>query len=99
MIKAIFIDFYGTLVHEDGAVIQQVSQEIFDTGKVENISEIDSYWWNEFQTDFTAAYGDRFGLIGVAERFRKVLLQLGICWKYLRWVYLNEVLINLKLLD
>ncbi len=30
MIKAIFIDFYGTVVHEDGEVIKQVSQEIFE---------------------------------------------------------------------
>ena len=59
-VKAIFIDFYGTVVHEDGAVILQVSQEIFDTGKVENISEIDPYWWNEFQTAFNNAYGDNF---------------------------------------
>ena len=60
MVKAIFIDFYGTVVHEDGEVIKQVSQEIFDTGKVDDKSEIGSYWWNEFQTAFTSAYGERF---------------------------------------
>ena len=31
MVKAVFIDFYGTLVHEDGAIIRKVSQIIFDT--------------------------------------------------------------------
>lgn len=60
MVKAIFIDFYGTVVHEDGEVIKQVSQEIFDTGKVRDISEIGSYWWNEFQTAFISAYGENF---------------------------------------
>ena len=60
MVKAIFIDFYGTVVHEDGEVIKQVSQEIFDTGKVNDKSEIGSYWWNEFQTAFTSAYGENF---------------------------------------
>ena len=60
MIKAVFIDFYGTVVHEDGEVIKKISQEIFDTGEVKNKSEIGSYWWNEFQTAFIAAYGDRF---------------------------------------
>lgn len=60
MVKAIFIDFYGTVVHEDGEVIKQVSQEIFDTGKVNNKSEIGSYWWNEFQTAFISAYGENF---------------------------------------
>lgn len=60
MIKAVFIDFYGTVVHEDGKIIKQISQEIYDTGKVENKSEIGSFWWNEFQTSFNMAYGDNF---------------------------------------
>lgn len=60
MVKAVFIDFYGTVVHEDGEVIKKVSQEIFDTGKVKDKSEIGSYWWNEFQEGFNNAYGDNF---------------------------------------
>lgn len=60
MVKAIFIDFYGTVVHEDGEIIKKVSQKIFDTGKVDDKSEIGSYWWNEFQTAFNNAYGDSF---------------------------------------
>ena len=36
MVKAVFLDFYGTIVHEDGEVIKKVSQEIFDTGKVKD---------------------------------------------------------------
>lgn len=60
MVKAVFIDFYGTVVHEDGEVIRKVSQEIFNTGKVKDKSEIGSYWWNEFQTAFISAYGDNF---------------------------------------
>ena len=60
MIKAILIDFYGTVVHEDGEVIKKVSQEIFDTGNVKDKSEIGSYWWNAFQTGFFSAYGENF---------------------------------------
>ena len=60
MLKAIFIDFYGTIVYEDGEVIKQIVQKIFDTGKVNDKSEIDSYWWNEFQTAFISAYGENF---------------------------------------
>lgn len=60
MVKAVFMDFYGTVVHEDGEVISKVSQEIFNTGKVKDKSEIGSYWWNEFQTSFISAYGDDF---------------------------------------
>ena len=32
MIKALFVDFYGTVVHEDGAVIKVITQMIKDTG-------------------------------------------------------------------
>lgn len=60
MLKAIFTDFYGTVVHEDGEVIRKVSQEICATGKVNDISEVGSYWWNEFQTSFNRAYGYSF---------------------------------------
>lgn len=60
MVKAVLIDFYGTIVHEDGEVIKKISQEIFDTGNVEDQSEIGSYWWNEFQAGFLSAYGDNF---------------------------------------
>lgn len=60
MLKAIFVDFYGTLVYEDGEVIEKVSQEIFDTGVVEDKSLIGAYWWKEFQSAFLASYGDTF---------------------------------------
>ena len=60
MIKAVFVDFYGTVVYEDGEVIKRVEQEIFATGEAENTSEIGSYWWKEFQTAFHNAYGESF---------------------------------------
>lgn len=60
MVKAIFTDFYGTVVHEDGEVIKKITQEIYATGKVKDISEIGSYWWNEFQTAFNSAFDENF---------------------------------------
>ena len=60
MIKAFFVDFYGTAVHEDGEVIKQITQIIFDTGNVENKGEIGSFWWNDFQSMFLESYGERF---------------------------------------
>ena len=60
MIKAIFADFYGTIVHEDGDIIEKVTQIICDTGKVENRSDIDSYWWEVFQDKCKNSYGDVF---------------------------------------
>ena len=32
MIKAFFLDFYGTVVHEDGEVVKKISQLIYETG-------------------------------------------------------------------
>ena len=32
MIRAFFADFYGTLVHEDGAVIKRITEIIRNTG-------------------------------------------------------------------
>ena len=60
MIKAFFVDFYGTVVHEDGEIIKKITQIIYDTGKVENKSDIGAFWWNDFQSMFTNSYGDRF---------------------------------------
>ena len=59
-IKAFFVDFYGTIVHEDGEVIKKITKIICDTGKVEDSSEVDSFWWRDFQTMFMNSYGETF---------------------------------------
>ena len=60
MIKALFVDFYGTVVHEDGAVIKVITQMIKDTGDGSDTSDIGSFWWNDFQTMFFNSFGDVF---------------------------------------
>lgn len=60
MVKAFFLDFYGTIVHEDGDVINKITQIILETGKAENTSEIDIFWWKEFQNMFINSYGKGF---------------------------------------
>ncbi|MDE5598545.1 MAG: HAD family hydrolase [Lachnospiraceae bacterium] len=60
MIKATFLDFYGTVVHEDGEVIKQITDIIMETGSVDDRSKIGIFWWNEFQTMFMNAYGGTF---------------------------------------
>lgn len=60
MTKAFFLDFYGTVVHEDGEIIKKITQIIYDTGKAESKSEIDAFWWNDFQSMFMNSYGDGF---------------------------------------
>ncbi len=59
-IKALFVDFYGTIVHEDGEVIMKITDIIQKTGVAEDKSEIDSFWWKDFQAMFQNSYGDTF---------------------------------------
>ena len=40
MIKAFFLDFYGTVAHEDGKIIKKITEIVCDTCIVENKSEI-----------------------------------------------------------
>lgn len=60
MKKAIFLDFYGTVVFEDGEIIGRIEKLIFDTGEANSTSEIGRYWWNEFYNTFVDAYGNNF---------------------------------------
>lgn len=62
MIKALFLDFYGTVVFEDGENIEKISRMIYDTGNATCISDIGVFWWKEFQAAFTASYGEGFRL-------------------------------------
>ncbi|MBO7449674.1 MAG: HAD family hydrolase [Clostridiales bacterium] len=60
MIKAFFVDFYGTVVHEDGEVIKKITQIISDTSNAEDKGEIGYFWWTDFQKMFLVSYGDNF---------------------------------------
>lgn len=60
MIKAFFLDFYGTVVFEDGEMIDEVSQTIYETGSAENKGEIGRFWWSEFQRMCSEAFGPDF---------------------------------------
>lgn len=60
MIKAFFLDFYGTVVYEDGEIVKKISQLIYETGKADSPSEIDCFWWNDFQDLFSNSHGNNF---------------------------------------
>ena len=60
MIESIFLDFYGTVVFEDGEIVAKISQTLYETGNAESVGEIGSYWWNRFKTLFENAYGENF---------------------------------------
>ena len=60
MYKAIFMDFYGTIVYEDGEVVKRISQMIYETGNAQSASQVDVYWWKRFKTLFENSYGETF---------------------------------------
>lgn len=60
MTKAFFLDFYGTVVFEDGEIIRRITQLIYETGTAEGTAEIGRFWWREFQDMCAKAFGDGF---------------------------------------
>jgi FMN phosphatase YigB (HAD superfamily) len=59
--KAVFLDFYGTLVHEDDDIIPIICEKIKANTSVDcNIREIGSYWWKEFSDMFRNSQGELF---------------------------------------
>ena len=59
--RAIFLDFYGTLVHEDDIPISKITQKISIHSIQKNTAkDIASYWWNEFRQLFENSYGGNF---------------------------------------
>ena len=68
MIKVFFVDFYGTIVHEDGEVIKKITKIITDTGKAKAPSDIGSFWWKDFQYMFLNSWGDSFETQRVLEK-------------------------------
>ncbi|MGH1493622.1 MAG: HAD family hydrolase [Acidimicrobiales bacterium] len=61
MIKALLLDFYGTVVHEDDIVMTDVCQQISKASPLTaTVEEIDSYWWSDFSNRFMVSHGERF---------------------------------------
>ncbi len=60
MIKAIFVDFYGTIVFEDGEIVSKISDMIYKSGNAQSVSQIGSYWWESFKRLFEDSYGENF---------------------------------------
>jgi len=59
--KAIFLDFYGTVVHEDDNIIPIICEQIMERSLIEcTVKEIGQYWWNSFSKLFQNSYGETF---------------------------------------
>lgn len=63
MFKAIFLDFYGTVVHEDDELINIITDRIQKSSEIITTpNEIGSFWWKKISNDFTTSFGSNFKL-------------------------------------
>lgn len=61
MVDAILLDFYGTVVHEDEVVIDQICMTISQSAAVGvTPKEVGSFWWEVFSDAFKRSHGDDF---------------------------------------
>ena len=60
MLKAFFLDFYGTVVYEDGEIVKRITQAIYESGTAGSAAEIGRFWWEEFQDMCAGAFGESF---------------------------------------
>ncbi|MCR5803674.1 MAG: HAD family hydrolase [Clostridia bacterium] len=66
--KALFVDFYGTIVHEDDKVVEKILQTVCKTGTTDNLIEVDNYWRNEILSLFENSHGELFKTQRVIEK-------------------------------
>jgi 2-haloalkanoic acid dehalogenase type II len=60
-IKAIFLDFYGTVVHEEEASLIEICHKIKRESNTEaTAEEIGYYWMKEFNQLLSSSYGEKF---------------------------------------
>lgn len=59
--QAVFLDFYGTLVHEDDEIISMICKEIQASARLNcTTREISDHWWFEFSSIFQNSSGESF---------------------------------------
>ncbi len=59
-LKGIFLDFYGTVVHEYGQPTMEVIKRVYKCGDGKSPEEVLGYWWSVYQTLLNQAHGDNF---------------------------------------
>ena len=88
VIKAVFLDFYGTVVRDDRALIRRAVDEIFHTGNAAQSSEVAEFLWGQFRFGCAASFGERFmtqreierlSLLRTAEHFKASLDVDSLC--------------------
>lgn len=58
--KAVFCDFYGTVVYENGPQSFEVIKRIFKNSEAPSPEAVVGYWWKVFAERLAAAYGENY---------------------------------------
>jgi 2-haloacid dehalogenase/putative hydrolase of the HAD superfamily len=64
MIKAIFVDFYGTLVEEDDKIVSSIVDNVVKESNIKNMNrnDVGQFWWKEFVSLCNVHNGKNFKL-------------------------------------
>lgn len=60
MIKAVFIDYTGTIIQEKGEDIEKVVARIWKNSEIETPQEVIQFWWSQLKALEEKSYGDSF---------------------------------------
>jgi len=64
MTKAIFVDFYGTLVEEDDKIVSSIVDNVVKESNIKNMNrnDVGQFWWKEFVSLCNVHNGKNFKL-------------------------------------
>ena len=60
MLKAVFVDYTGTIIQEDGPDIQQLIMRAYQNSNIESPKAMVAYWWNKVKRYEEESFGERF---------------------------------------
>lgn len=60
MIRGLFCDFYGTVVHENGPRSYEVIKRVFKNGNAESPEQVVEAWWKSFGKLLSESHGDNY---------------------------------------
>lgn len=60
MLKAVFMDYYGTVTYENGPITMEVVKRVFENSDAKSLEEVFQFWWKTYKTMLAKANGERF---------------------------------------
>lgn len=60
MVKAVFMDYTGTIIQEKGVDLEKIVARIWKNSRLETAEETVRYWWSLIKTMEERSYGDDF---------------------------------------